>query len=144
MTSTSRLKATRSPSRLKLSRNGKRKKATGCCATSGISATSIAVSRYRRSLTSRHPWPHTTAVSSSSSWLRRSRWQGRGWLSGNQQQTEGITFFRQWQIAVQPPERRSQHLLETCGASDYREARVGERNQSGSGVSSGTSQLPCT
>jgi hypothetical protein len=27
----------------------------------------------------------------------------RSWLSGNQQHTEGITFFRQWQIAVKPP-----------------------------------------
>src|SRR6266508_5113971 len=75
----------RSLSRPKLSRNGKGKKATGCCATSSISATSNAVSPCRQSWTSRHPWPHTTTVSLNSSWLRRRPRPGRGWLSGRHQ-----------------------------------------------------------
>src|SRR4029450_6257043 len=64
------------------------KKATGRCATSGTSATSIVVSRSRWSWMSRRARPHTTMASSSSGWLEK-RWRrGRGWLSGNQR-TEG-------------------------------------------------------
>ena len=68
-------------------REWEKKKATACSATSGISATSIAASRYRWSWTSRRVRPRTTMASSSSSWSGRPRRRGRDWPSGNQQHT---------------------------------------------------------
>ena len=60
-----------------------RRKATGCSAASGISATSIAASRCRRSWTSRRARLNTTMVSSNSSWSRRPRRQASDWRSSN-------------------------------------------------------------